>query len=66
MEGFWENFFIVLGLAVAAAFILVGGYMIGAANAHSNQVEHDRQFACIDRGGHLEYISGSNGLVCKK
>ena len=64
MKDFWENFGIVLGLAVVAAFILVGGWMIGSANAHSNRIEHERQFACIDRGGHWEYLS-SHGLVCK-
>ncbi len=65
MKDFWENFSIVLGLAVVAAFILVGGWMIGSANAHANRVEHERQFACIDRGGHLEYLSNV-GLICKK
>lgn len=65
MRDFWENFSFVLGIAVVCAFILVGGYMLGAAHAHSNRVEHDRQFACIDRGGHLEYLS-NHGLICKK
>lgn len=65
MQGFWDNMGIVLSIAVVCAFILVGGWMIGAANAHSNQVEHQRHFDCIDRGGHWEYLS-SYGLVCKK
>jgi hypothetical protein len=65
MEEFWNNFCFVLGLAVVAAFILVGGYMIGSAVAFSNQVEHDRQFECIDRGGHMEYVTNL-GEVCRK
>jgi hypothetical protein len=65
MKDFWENFCIVLGLAVAAAFILVGGWMIGSANAYNDNAKHDRHLSCIAVNGHIEYISGI-GEVCKK
>lgn len=65
MKDFLDNLGFILGIAVVGAFILVGGWLIGAANAHSNRIEHERHFACIDRGGHWEYLS-NYGLVCKK
>ena len=65
MKDFWENFSIVLGLAVVAAFILVGGHMIGAASADNNKAAHERQLECIDHGGHMEYVTNV-GSICKK
>lgn len=59
-----ENICIVLSTALVGAFILIGGLMIGSASAHSNRVEHERQFECIDRGGEMSYID--DGLVCVK
>lgn len=65
MKDFWENFSIVLGIAVVLAFILIGGWMIGAATSDSNKAEHKQQLECIDRGGHVEYVPNI-GSVCKK
>lgn len=65
MSTFWDNFFLVLGIAVVAAFILVGGHMIGESVAHSNQVEHSRQLDCMNAGGHIEYVTNL-GEICRK
>jgi hypothetical protein len=55
----------VLTTAVVAAFVLVGGYMIGSATAYNNNADHQRQIECIEHGGHYEYVNNV-GTVCKK
>jgi len=60
-----ENLGIVLSIAVVATFILIAGYMIGSASAYNNNFEKERQFQCIEHGGHMEYVNNV-GIVCKK
>lgn len=60
-----ENISIIISIALVGAIILIGGWMIGSANAHNNRVEHEREIECIEHGGRMEYIDRST-LICKK
>lgn len=59
-----ENICIVLTVAVIGAFILIAGLMIGSASAHSNRVEHERQFECINLDGKMIYMDSE--WICTK
>lgn len=56
---------IALSIAVVAAFVLVGGWMIGSSVAYSTQAERNWQMSCVDKGGHIEYVTNI-GNVCRK
>jgi hypothetical protein len=60
-----DNIFVLLGIALVGALILIGGYMIGSASAYTGKAEHDRQIECIEHGGHMDRLYNS-GLVCQK
>lgn len=59
-----ENVCIVMTVALVGAFVLIGGHMIGSASAHSNRVEHERQFHCVEIGGEMKFVGESK--VCVK
>lgn len=52
----------LIASVIAAAFILIGGWMIGSASYNDNQHNADLQISCLKAGGIA--VNGKDGFQC--